>query len=318
MRHARVGVQNSRVGAPLSRIPGIVWLHGRLRYGTAGSRPGCIFMHHRASGEHPDLPRTGSSRPTAAHRARLPRGGSCQPGSSLAVGALRCSARPPRRRLSRARCAAGGPSCLPGRVRCRRRRCGTRSGRARSTAPFVALLMPAVGITGAVAPPLQAQALGTHPVCDLVFAWRRAVVPPDCGISAHRRTSSQARVSVPSRQPGGASRKLGPTGSEGSWRSFVTESNLILSRAHASTRRSVLEWSLRSGMLAQRRSGLICAKPVPSQIRPSAMPNRRCAAHLRSSALSGFLPVRPGSRAEGGAAIPGLDGQAAGLGACTL
>ena len=178
--------------------------------------------------------------------------------------------------------------------------------------------MPAVGITGAVAPPLQAQALGTHPVCDLVFAWRRAVVPPDCGISAHRRTSSQARVSVPSRQPGGASRKLGPTGSEGSWRSFVTESNLILSRAHASTRRSVLEWSLRSGMLAQRRSGLICAKPVPSQIRPSAMPNRRCAAHLRSSALSGFLPVRPGSRAEGGAAIPGLDGQAAGLGACTL
>ena len=43
-------------------------------------------------------------------------------------------------------------------------------------------------------------------------------------------------------------------------------------------RRSVLEWSLRSGMLAQRRSGLICAKPIPSQIRPSAMPNRRCAA----------------------------------------
>ena len=44
------------------------------------------------------------------------------------------------------------------------------------------------------------------------------------------------------------------------------------------------------------------------------MPDRRCAAHLRSSALSGFLPVRPGSRAEGGVAIPGLDGQAAGLG----
>jgi hypothetical protein len=39
-----------------------------------------------------------------------------------------------------------------------------------------------------------------------------------------------------------------------------------------------------------------------------------CGASLRSSALSGFLPVRPGSRAEGGAAIPGLDGQAAGLG----
>ena len=86
----------------------------------------------------------------------------------------------------------------------------------------------------------------------------------------------------------------------------------------AHRRRSVLEWSLRSGMLAQRRSGLICAKPIPSQIRPSAMPNRRCAAHLRSSALSGFLPVRPGSRAEDGAAIPGLDGQAAGLGPCTL
>jgi len=71
-------------------------------------------------------------------------------------------------------------------------------------------------------------------------------------------------------------------------------------------------------MLAQRRSGLICAKLVPSPIRPSAMPNRRCAACLRSSALSWFLPVRPGSRAEGGAAIPGLDGRAAGLGPCTL
>ena len=80
-------------------------------------------------------------------------------------------------------------------------------------------------------------------------------------------------------------------------------------------RRSVLEWSLRFGMLAQRRSGLICARPIPSQIRPSAMPDRRCAAHLRSSARSRFLPVRPGSRAEGGGAIPGLDGRAAGLGA---
>ena len=44
------------------------------------------------------------------------------------------------------------------------------------------------------------------------------------------------------------------------------------------------------------------------------MPNRRCAAHLLSSALSGFLPVRPGSRAEVGAELPGLDGQAAGAG----
>src|SRR5437868_11664503 len=43
-----------------------------------------------------------------------------------------------------------------------------------------------------------------------------------------------------------------------------------------------------------------------------------CGAHRRSSALSGFLPVRPGSRAEDGAAIPGLDGQAAGWGPCTL
>jgi hypothetical protein len=31
-----------------------------------------------------------------------------------------------------------------------------------------------------------------------------------------------------------------------------------------------------------------------------------------------FLPGRPGSRAEDGAAIPGLDGQATGLGSCTL
>jgi len=51
-----------------------------------------------------------------------------------------------------------------------------------------------------------------------------------------------------------------------------------------------------AGMLARRRSGLICVKPIPSRIRPSAMPNRRGAAHLRSSAPSRFLPVRPGSR----------------------
>jgi len=59
---------------------------------------------------------------------------------------------------------------------------------------FVAVLMPAVGIAGAVAPPVRAQALGTHPGCDLVFAWRRAVMPLDRGISAHRRTPSQPRV----------------------------------------------------------------------------------------------------------------------------
>jgi hypothetical protein len=35
---------------------------------------------------------------------------------------------------------------------------------------LVAVLMPAVGIAGAVAPPVRAQALGTHPGCDLVFA----------------------------------------------------------------------------------------------------------------------------------------------------
>jgi hypothetical protein len=59
---------------------------------------------------------------------------------------------------------------------------------------LVAVLMPAVGIAGAVAPPVRAQALGTHPGCDLVFAWRRAVMPLDRSVSAHRRTSSQPRV----------------------------------------------------------------------------------------------------------------------------
>src|SRR5580693_10120053 len=59
---------------------------------------------------------------------------------------------------------------------------------------FVAVLMPAVGVAGAVAPPVRAQALGTHPGCDLVFAWRRAVMPLDRSVSAHRRTSSQPRV----------------------------------------------------------------------------------------------------------------------------
>ena len=51
---------------------------------------------------------------------------------------------------------------------------------------FVAVPMPAVGIAGAVAPPMRAQALGTHPGCDLVFAWQRAVMPLDRGISARR------------------------------------------------------------------------------------------------------------------------------------
>jgi len=59
---------------------------------------------------------------------------------------------------------------------------------------LVAVLMPAIGIAGAVTPPVRAQAPGTHPGCDLVFAWRRAVMPLDCGISGHRRTSSQQRA----------------------------------------------------------------------------------------------------------------------------
>src|SRR5215831_8259669 len=57
-----------------------------------------------------------------------------------------------------------------------------------------AVLMPAIGIAGAVAPAVRAQALGAHPCCDLVFAWRRAVMPLDRSVRAHRRTSSQPRV----------------------------------------------------------------------------------------------------------------------------
>ena len=112
--------------------------------------------------------------------------------------------------------------------------------------------------------------------------------------SASRTSASKSAVAVLTRtlitqcgQPAGASRTLPPFGT-----------GMVPSVGHAGA----------------AQIGLICAKPVPSQIRPSAMPDRRCAAHLRSSALSGFLPVRPGSRAEGGAAIPGLDSQAAGLG----
>ena len=137
----------------------------------------------------------GDMRTTTGHRARPPRGGSRYPGSSLAARALRCSARPLCWPLPRARCAAGGSSCLPGRARCRRRRCGTQSGRAtKNRDPFAAVLVPAVGIAGAVAPTVRAQALRTHPGCDLVFTWRRAVMPLDRGISAHHRTSSQPRV----------------------------------------------------------------------------------------------------------------------------
>jgi hypothetical protein len=90
-------------------------------------------MHHpRTENAHAAMR---DVRTAIGHRARPPRGGSRQPGSGLAGGAPRCSARPVRRPLPRARCAAGGPSCRPGRARCRRRRCGTRSGRARNTAP---------------------------------------------------------------------------------------------------------------------------------------------------------------------------------------
>src|SRR5690349_24781422 len=42
---------------------------------------------------------------------------------------------------------------------------------------LVAVLMPAIGIARAVAPPVRAQALGTHPGRDLVFARRRTVMP---------------------------------------------------------------------------------------------------------------------------------------------
>jgi hypothetical protein len=53
---------------------------------------------------------------------------------------------------------------------------------------LVAVLRPAVGIAGTVAPPERAQALGTHPGGDLVFACQRAVMPLDRGISPYRRT----------------------------------------------------------------------------------------------------------------------------------
>src|SRR6516165_12225697 len=59
---------------------------------------------------------------------------------------------------------------------------------------FVAVLMPAIGIAGAVAPAVRAQALGAHPGCALLFAWRGAVMPPGRGVRAHRSTSSQPRV----------------------------------------------------------------------------------------------------------------------------
>jgi hypothetical protein len=82
------------------------------------------------------------------------------------------------------------------------------------------------------------------------------------------------------------------------------------------SRTAVRYWNGPFGPACWRRADrLICAKPIPAQIRPSAMPYLRCAAHRRLSALSGFLPVRPGSRAGRGPAIPGLDGQAAGLAA---
>ena len=59
---------------------------------------------------------------------------------------------------------------------------------------LITVLKSAVGIAGAVAPPVRPKAPGTHPGRDLVFAGRRAVMPLDRGISAHCRTLSQPRV----------------------------------------------------------------------------------------------------------------------------
>ena len=91
---------------------------------------------------------------------------------------------------------------------------------------FVAVLMPPVGIAGAVAPPVRAQALGTHPGCDLVFAWRRAVMPLDRGVGAPS-THHSRECSVPPRRRGDGSRGLRRPGEE-DHRSFVTESNSAL------------------------------------------------------------------------------------------
>jgi hypothetical protein len=46
------------ISARLSRALRIVWLHGRHGYGSAISRRGCMFMHRRACGERPQLPRS--------------------------------------------------------------------------------------------------------------------------------------------------------------------------------------------------------------------------------------------------------------------
>jgi hypothetical protein len=88
-----------------------------------------------------------------------------------------------------AACAVCGGRTIvsPGPSRCRHRRCGTRSGRARNTAPFRSRAHASRSRVGAVAPPVPAQALGTHPGCDLVFTWRRTVMPLDRSISAHSR-----------------------------------------------------------------------------------------------------------------------------------
>ncbi len=73
---------------------------------------------------------------------------------------------------------------------------------------FVSVLMPAVGIAGAVASPVRAQALGTHPGCDLSSS--------PGGVPSSRSTPALAPIAephhsrecVPPQRPGDGSRGL--------------------------------------------------------------------------------------------------------------
>ena len=111
-------------------------------------------------------------------------------GLSLAGGALRCSARPPRRPLPRARCAAAGPSCLPSRARCCRRRCRTRSAAHAVQHPFRSRAHASRRYRRAIAPPVRAQASGSHPGGDLVSAG---------GVPSCRSTAASAPIAEPQR-----------------------------------------------------------------------------------------------------------------------